>query len=165
LAAESSQTSIVIPIWLWRRMILQLRRRGGSHSESGAFLFAEQEAGADSVTSFVCYEDLDPNPYTDGAIAFHGIGYSALWEHCRDAKRRVVADVHTHPGGNVRQSPIDQRNPMLPLQGHTALIVPNFANTSWWTLDAVGVYEYLGDFKWRRHPGRGRKRRVILSLW
>jgi proteasome lid subunit RPN8/RPN11 len=165
LATKASRTSIVIPVWLWRRMILQLRQRGGGQSESGAFLFAEDEAAADRVISFVCYDDLDPNPYEGGAIAFHAVGYSALWEHCRTAKLRVVADVHTHPSCNVRQSPIDQRNPMLPLQGHTALIVPNFADTPWWTLDSVGVHEYLGDYKWHSDPGRGRKRRVVLSLW
>ena len=38
---------------------------------------------------------------------------------------------------------------MLPILGHTAMIVPNFAKTAWWSLNAVGVYEYLGDFKWR----------------
>jgi hypothetical protein len=54
---------------------------------------------------------------------------------------------------------------MLPLQGHTALIVPNFADTPWWTLEAVGIYEYLGDFKWRSHGAARGKRRVILTLW
>jgi hypothetical protein len=65
----------------------------------------------------------------------------------------------------VGQSCIDQRNPMIPLQGHTALIVPSFAHTRWWTLDEAGVYEYLGDFKWRSHPAANGKRRVALSLW
>jgi proteasome lid subunit RPN8/RPN11 len=165
LATESSQKPIVIPVWLWRRVILQLRRRGGGHSESGAFLLAEQAAATDRVKSFVCYDDLDPNAYDGGVIAFHAVGYSALWEQCRNSKRRVVADVHTHPGRYVRQSSIDQRNPMLPLQGHTALIVPNFGDTPWWTLDGIGVYEHLGGFRWRSHPVGSRKRSVILSLW
>jgi hypothetical protein len=72
--------------------------------------------------------------------------------------------VHTHPGRGVGQSGIDQRNPMIPLQGHTALIVPNFAHTRWWTLDDVGIYEYLGNFKWRTHGVAGRERRVVLRL-
>jgi hypothetical protein len=164
LATESAEKPIVISVWLWRRVILQLRRRGRGHSESGVFLLADQPA-ANRVKSFVCYDDLDPNAYEGGAIAFHAAGYSALWEHCRNIKQRVVADVHTHPGRSVMQSPIDQRNPMLPLQGHTALIVPKFGHTPWWTLDLVGFYEYLGNFKWRNHSGKGRKGRVILTPW
>src|SRR5207249_5131589 len=49
-----------------------------------------------------------------------------------------LADAHTHPGADVGQSPIDQRHPMVPIVGHTAMIVPNFANMGWWSLDAVG---------------------------
>jgi len=165
LDSDHAQTSITIPVWLWRRLIVQLRRRGGGHSESGAFLLAPQDASADPVTSFICYDDLDPDAYDSGAIAFHAAGHAALWEHCRQKNLRVLADVHTHPGRNIRQSHIDQRNPMLPLQGHTALIVPNFADTPWWTLEAVGIYEYLGDFKWRSHGAARGKRRVSLTLW
>lgn len=54
---------------------------------------------------------------------------------------------------------------MMPIAGHTAMIVPNFANTSWWSLNAVGVYEYLGGFKWRTHAASAPNRRVKLSLW
>jgi hypothetical protein len=165
LAIEPSKKPIVIPVWLWRRVILRLRRRGGGHSETGAFLLADDTATSDRVRSFVCYDELDPNVYEGGAIAFHAAGYSALWERCRNAKRRVVADVHTHPGQNVRQSPIDQRNPMLPLRGHTALIIPNFGDTAWWTLDGIGVYEHLGGYRWRSQPTGRNRRSVILSLW
>jgi hypothetical protein len=42
--------------------------------------------------------------------------------------------------------------------------VPRFAKTAWWSLVAVGVYEYLGNFKWRSHPPSP-SRRVKLSLW
>ena len=127
-------------------------------------MLAPQGAAVDRATCFLCYDELDPNAYLGGGIAFHAVGHAALWEHCRMKKLRVLADVHTHPGHNVRQSPTDQRNPMLPLHGHTAIIVPNFANTSWWTLNAVGVYEYLGDFQWRSYAAGCGKRRVTLGL-
>ena len=76
----------------------------------------------------------------------------------------MLADAHTHPGPDVGQSAIDQRHPMLPVLGHTAMIVPDFARTGWWSLSAVGVYEYLGNFQWRVHPP-SHSRRVKLSLW
>lgn len=165
MASDRIQQQITIPILLWRRLIIQLRKKGHGHSESGAFLLTPKDAVAARVTSYICYDDLDPEAYQGGAIAFHAVGHAALWEHCRKQTLRVIADVHTHPGRGTAQSCTDQQNPMIPLQGHTALIVPNFAHTAWWTLDDVGIYEYLGAFKWRSHIAGSGKRRVALSLW
>ena len=156
---------MTVTLWLWRRLILELRRRGRGRNESGAFLLVPQDSDANRVTSFVCYDDLDPDAYEDGAIAFHAVGHAALWELCGRRGLRVLADVHTHPGSYVRQSPTDQRNPMIPLQGHIALIVPHFANTSWWTIDSAGVYEYLGNFGWRSYARADGRRPVRLTLW
>jgi len=165
LASDAAQTSIRIPIWLWRRVIAQIRLRGKEASESGAFLLGPQGNNFNRVTAFICYDDLDPDAYQGGAIAFHAVGHAALWEHCRKEKLRVVADVHTHPGRSVGQSWIDKKNPMIPLRGHTAIIVPNFANTPWWSLDGAGIYEYLGNFEWRIHSASRRNRRISLTLW
>ena len=89
---------------------------------------------------------------------------------CRGAGRRekaleVLADVHTHPGRWVEQSSIDRRHPMLPIVHHTALIVPCYGRASRWPLKGVGVYEYLGNFKWATHNRAGKSKRVSLSLW
>jgi len=165
LASNPATTVVRVPLLLWAQVIVQLRRRGKGKGESGAFLLGPQDSVSGRVTTYVCYDDLDPHAYQSGAIAFHAVGHAALWEYCRKKKLQVLADVHTHPGQNVRQSPIDQRHPMIPMQGHTAMIVPNFAKTPWWSLGAVGVYEYLGDFKWRTHDASQKPRRVSLTLW
>jgi proteasome lid subunit RPN8/RPN11 len=165
LASDPAITAIRIPLLLWTQVILRLRRQGAGKGESGAFLLGQQRGNFARVTTYVCYDALDPNAYQFGAIAFHAAGYAALWEYCRDKKLQVLADVHTHPGKDVRQSSIDQRNPMVPVPGHTAIIVPNFARTPWWSISAVGVYEYLGDFKWRAHGVSGKPRRVSLRPW
>ena len=165
MASDFAEASLSITIWLWRRLILELRRRGRGHSESGAFLLAPRIGTANRVTSFVCYDDLDPDVYEGGAIAFHAAGHAALWNHCRMKGLRVLADVHTHPGNFIRQSSIDQRNPMIPLLGHLALILPNFANTPWWTLDSAGINEYLGSFAWRSYNHADGERPVRLTLW
>jgi proteasome lid subunit RPN8/RPN11 len=141
-----------------------LRSRSAGERESGAFLLGPQN-GAARVTAFVCYDDLDPDAYQSGSIAFHATGYAALWRHCAEHKLQVIADVHTHPGASVRQSWIDQKNPMIPTVGHTALILPNYGRTPWWTLKHAGVYEYLGNFNWGTHPPTAAKRRVNLTLW
>lgn len=147
----------------WIRLLRQLRRRGGGLRETGAFLLGRDRGGYKAVTAFVCYDDLDPEACQRGAIAFHAVGYAALWEYCREYAVVVIADVHTHPSTRVTQSWIDQRNPMLPVAGHTAMIVPRFGRTAWWSLRQIGVYEYLGNYRWRAHPYDAP--RVRLSLW
>jgi proteasome lid subunit RPN8/RPN11 len=165
VASDATTSAIRIPVWLWAAAIFDLRKRGAGKRESGAFLLGSRGGGAGRVTSYLCYDDIDPAAYQMGTIAFHAAGYAALWQHCKERKVEVLGDVHTHPGPDVAQSGIDQRHPMLPVIGHTALIVPNFGRTAWWSLKAVGVHEYLGSFKWRTHGPDETPRRIKLSLW
>jgi proteasome lid subunit RPN8/RPN11 len=158
-------TTIKIPVWRWAMIIFDLRRRGGGVRESGAFLLGNEDRDPARVTSYICYDEVDPDAYQSGAIAFHASGCAALWRHCKEKQLDLLVDVHTHPGPDVGQSSIDERHPMIPVVGHTAMIVPNFARTAWWSLKLVGVYEYLGGFKWRTYPASAPGRRVKLSLW
>jgi proteasome lid subunit RPN8/RPN11 len=165
LASNPVITTIKIPIWLWVGVIFDLRRRGRGVRESGAFLLGREGSDPARVTSYICYDDVDPEAYQAGVIAFHASGCAALWRLCKEKQLDLLVDVHTHPGRDVRQSSIDERHPMMPITGHTAMIVPDFAKTGWWSLNAIGVYEYLGGFKWRTHAASARNRRVKLSLW
>lgn len=98
-------------------------------------------------------------------MTLHAEGYAKLWQHCRERGLQVLADIHTHPGGDVRQSSIDQKHPMIPIAGHTAMIAPHLGRTSIWSLVEIGIYEYLGRYKWRAHPASKGRRRVSLCLW
>ena len=164
MASDATQP-LLIPRLLWARLVFSLRRRGDGRRESGAFLFAPENSSLRRITAFSCYDNFDPCAYQSGAITFHAEGYASLWEHCRRKELQILADVHSHPGSWVGQSGIDQENPMIPTHGHTALIVPNFGRTPWWSLERVGVYEYLGDFKWRDCRIASASPRVALSIW
>lgn len=165
MASETSAPTITMPLFLWAALVLDLRKRGQDRRESGAFLLGQQNSNTSKVRKYICYDDIDTNAYQHGAIAFHADGYAALWKRCKELKLEVLADVHTHPGRDVRQSPIDQRHPMLPVLGHTAMIMPYFAHTSVWSLIGIGVYEYLGNFKWRTHDLRAVPPRFKLTWW
>ena len=154
-----------VPVLLWIRLLRELRHRGGGQRESGAFLLSRSSGGRDRIRAFICYDDLDPGTGRSRAILFHARGYAALWNYCRQKNLDIVADVHTHPGRLVDQSEIDRTHPMIPVVGHTAIILPYFACTPWWSLGAAGVYEYLGKFEWRTHHGKLRRNRLRLSLW
>lgn len=158
----SDQAQLTISRWLWRRLVGELRRRGQGRRESGAFLLGVRRGEIAFVRDFICYDDLDPNALDKGYVTFHSQGLKALWAQCRSRQMDVIADVHTHPGPNTRQSELDQRHPMIPVNGHIALIVPNFGNTVQWQLDGVGVHEYL-EAEWLHH--KEPQSRVRLTWW
>lgn len=153
-------STLTIPRLLWWRLWRELKRRGAGRRESGAFLLAND--GGTKVRDFLCYDDLDPHALDSGIVVFHGCGYVPLWEHCRACKRRVLADVHTHPGEWTGQSGSDRSNPMISQPGHLALILPNFAQARWPGLRNVGIHEYLGHHQWKRWESSAGRVRVSL---
>ncbi len=165
LASEPVLEKISLSVWLWARLLTDLRRRGDGRRESGAFLLGHSDGPRGRIATYVCYDDLDPDALKSGAVTFHAKGYAALWQVCREKALEVLADAHTHPGHWVEQSAIDRRHPMVPIVHHTALIVPCYGQASPWSLKGVGVYEYLGEFKWATHNRAGRSKRVSLRLW
>lgn len=131
---------------LWLRLVWQLRRRGGGKRESGAFLLGPTEGGR--ISSFICYDDLDPRCLHTGIIRFDGSGYVPLWKRCAERRLKVVADVHTHPTSWTGQSTADEAHPMVAQSGHLALILPSYAQRSWSGLKGAGFYRYLGQGGW-----------------
>lgn len=143
----------------WDAMIAELGRRGQGRRESGAFLLADRKGFQTAVTRVVYLDDLDPSCLT-GAINFNGLAYSKLWDICDAEKRRVIGDIHTHPGAGVRQSRIDAANPMVAQAGHIALIVPHFAMRPT-KPKAVGVHRYDGE-GWESWTGKQAAHRLLV---
>ena len=146
----SSDAGLKVSRWLWWKLIHDLRHRGRGRRESGAFLLGKRCGTCAKVRQFICYDDLDPEALDSGYVTFHGKGLSRLWAMCRDLQLEVLADVHTHPGRDTRQSLIDARHPMIPVEGHLALIVPCFGQTTPYSLAGVGIHEYRAT-GWRSY--------------
>jgi len=140
-------------------MIKELGRRGRGRREAGAFLLGDREGGDRTVTRVVYLDDLDPQCLV-GGIEFDGLAYSKLWDLCDAEDKRVIGDVHTHPGASVRQSDIDAANPMLAKAGHVALIVPHFA-TRPTAAREVGVHRYDGE-RWEAWFGDEAAQRLLI---
>lgn len=139
-----------IPVVAWLRLVWQLRKRGHGRRESGAFLLGPSSGGV--ISGFICYDDLDPRCLDTGIIRFDGRGYVPLWTHCSERKLKVVADVHTHPEGWTGQSEADRTHPMVAQVGHLALILPHFAQDSWFGPKGAGFFRYLGEERWETLP-------------
>jgi hypothetical protein len=134
---------------LWKKLILDLRKRGQNKRESGAFLMVK--SGENKIVDYLCYDDLDPGCLNTGMIVFNGIGYRELWDYCLTHGFVVAADIHTHPGQKTRQSGLDKAHPMILQKGHVALIVPRYARRNARSFKEVGAYEYLGDYQWNSY--------------
>lgn len=131
----------------WRKLMRELRLRGQGRRESGAFLLGHFDGDVRVITHFVPYDDIDPRALDRGYVHIDGGKMGKLWAICQQLKVEVVADVHTHPGG-VEQSESDRCNPMIAVMGHTAFIVPRFAQAAVRRRD-VGMYQYLGSNTWQ----------------
>lgn len=156
---------VEIPRLQWMGLVGDLNARGRGKRESGAFLLGKRDAKSRSVVKYICYDDLDPKALTHGIVEFHQGGFSKLWDICKEHGLQVLADVHTHPGRDVRQSSIDKENPMVPVRGHVGLILPRFGKTSIWSLDAVGIHRFLGGRQWESFSASDLNCPVRLSLW
>lgn len=149
---------LVIPRRLYRALCDELARRGRGRRESGAFLLASTRGPSNRIVDVAYYDDLDPDSLT-GAISFHTIGYSALADRCARDQLTVVADVHTHPRGQVYQSDTDQAHPMVAIAGHTALIMPCYG-AGQPTLRQLGVHVFGGAGRWDTTRGRASRTRI-----
>ncbi len=144
----------------WRALTSELARRGQGRRESGAFLLARSERQPRHVVEAIPFDEIDPHAL-NGAISIRGTAFGRLWEICRERGLRVVADVHTHPGRVVRQSRVDQANPMIAKRGHTAIILPDYAQGDPQPRDS-GVHVYAGDRTWVSHYGEQAARQIVL---
>lgn len=148
---------------LWRSILAELRRRGANVRESGAFLLGHVENGRREVRAAAYYDDLDPHALDTGIIRFRGAAFGLLWDLCQRTSLAVVADVHTHPG-TPGQSRADATHPMISQPGHFSLIVPAFARQGVRRAD-LGLYEYLGEHRWRNHSGATARDILYFGWW
>lgn len=137
---------LTISYLMWFKLIKGLRKRGMNRKESGAFLLGKPDSKI--ISKIMYYDDLDPHSLDNGFIEFDGCGYVLLWDYCIERNLTVLADVHTHPGNMIKQSGTDIANPMISLPGHIALIIPKFARKWFLSKKEIGIYRYLGNYKW-----------------
>lgn len=153
--------TITIPWYRWVRLILELKRRGEGLRESGALLLAKKNQRR--VVEVLYYDDLDPKCLDTGIVRLNGSALVAAWEYCRRKSLTIVADLHTHPTADTRQSESDKQNPIVRDKHHTAIIVPRFAQGSHFSLSGVSTYDYLTNKEWRScSPSEKRLKLVAL---
>jgi len=136
----------------WLHITGELHHRTEGRHESGAFLLGRRTGSAREATTAIYYDDLDRRAYDTGVCVLGADAFGRLWDKCAEQSLSVVADAHVHSHG-ARQSWSDRGNPMIARPGHLALILPLLAKPPV-RLWSVGLYEYLGDYRWCSHGGR-----------
>lgn len=136
---------LVCPTAVWQHGVAELRRRTYGRREAGAFLLGQIDKRR-VIEEFIFYDDIDPQALASGIVDIDGRKLGALWDHCRETGRRVVADVHVHPSGH-RQSASDRANPIIAEIGHIAIILPDYASGAT-EPGGIGVHHYIGNRKW-----------------
>lgn len=132
---------------MWFRILKSLRIRGKGVRESGAFLLSDPDRG--KIADYILYDDIDPTALDKGHVHFDSALLGEVWEYCSEHDLKVIADVHTHPkGAGVKQSITDRMHPAIPQEGHIAMIVPNYSENWFISLDEIGIYKYLGNKQW-----------------
>lgn len=139
---------LICPTSIWEAGTKELHRRTFGLRESGAFLLGKK-GRTRQIEEFVFYDDIDEKALDSGIVIIDGRRLGALWAHCRETGRDVVADIHIHPRG-FGQSASDKANPIIAEKGHFAIILPDFATGSN-RPGNIGVYRYRGDRLWNDH--------------
>lgn len=137
---------IKISIYQWLSLIKGLKLRTQGVRESGAFLLSELNSR--KVNKVMFYDTFDPSVSESGIIQFKGA--VEFYKYLAEKKLEVLADIHTHPGSDTRQSESDQSHPMIRLTGHIAIIAPNFCKSIYLRPTDCSVYKYLGEFNWQK---------------
>ena len=142
---------------VWEVGTAELARRTlDGRRESGAYLLGKHRPdGSRDILEFIYYDDIDPAALATGIVTIRQTALPRLWELCRSRGYGVVADVHVHPHG-YGQSSSDQENPVMPRQGHIALILPDFAQNQPCP-GKIGMFEVLGNGAWTQHSDEGTK--------
>lgn len=136
---------------LWTEITLELHRRTEGSHESGVFLLGKRNGDSREAIAAIYYDELDPHAYDSGICILEAGSFGILWDRCAALGLSVVADAHVHLFG-AGQSRADRDNPMIARPGHLALILPRMARRPV-RLWSVGIYQYLGDHRWRSHGG------------
>jgi hypothetical protein len=154
-------SAIILPPALLRKTIGMLRR-GGLRQEERVALWLST-AALRSPTSIV--EVYEPDQIA--AIDYFRLppeSMRALMGHLKATRRRIVAQIHTHPG-RAFHSDVDAEWAIVRHVGALSLVLPRFAATTTVEtfLDEVMTYAFTPEGEWRHHPNFGPEAKIMIA--
>lgn len=154
-------SAIILPPALLRETIDMLRR-GGLRQEERVALWLSTAAQRSPAPIVEVYE-----PDQIAAIDYFRLpseSMRALMGHLKATRRRIVAQIHTHPG-RAFHSEVDAEWAIVRHVGALSLVLPRFADTTTVEtfLDEVITYAYTPEGEWRHQPNFGSEAKVRIA--
>jgi hypothetical protein len=154
-------SAIVLPATLLRQTI-DILRRGGQRQEERIALWLSTAAQRSPAPIVDVYE-----PAQIASIDYFRLppeSMRALMDHLRSTRRRIVAQIHTHPG-RAFHSDVDAEWAIVRHVGALSLVLPRFAATTTpeTFLDDVMTYAYTAEGEWRHHQNFGPEARIRIG--
>lgn len=147
---------------LWQKTQKGLATRGAGERESACLWVGQRGKEIWLVKGIIFLDDI---PGTISNRRYHHTPkevVNKIYQVLRNEGLQIIADVHTHPGGNVEMSNLDKNHPIEYRIGLLSIILPNFGFAPV-TLRNTGFHEYLGNDKWGRIPYKDVLRRISLT--
>jgi proteasome lid subunit RPN8/RPN11 len=143
------------------RATIDILRRGAAAREERVVLWLSAAAVRIPASVVEVYE---PDQVTE--IDFFRLppaSMRALMDHLRSTRRRVVAQIHTHPGP-AYHSEADAAWAIVSHIGALSLVLPRFAATTTLEnfLEEVVTYEYTSAGDWDHRPNMGPGARLTV---
>jgi|LNAP01.1.fsa_nt_gb hypothetical protein len=144
------------------RTTLSILRRGGDRHEEMVALWLSAAAPRTPAPIVEVYEP-DQVARVDH-FRLPPASMQALMGHLRATRRRIVAQIHTHPGGAFH-SDADAQWAIVRHVGALSLVLPRFAATTTTEnfLEEVMTYEYSSAGEWDHCPNAGPGARVMVT--
>ncbi|HQS17733.1 hypothetical protein [Reyranella sp.] len=137
-------------------------RRGGERGEERVALWLSTAAPRTPAAVIEVYE---PDQVAEvDYFRLPPLSMRSLMDHLRPTRRRIVAQIHTHPG-QAFHSEVDAEWAIVKHVGALSLVLPRFAATTTPEnfLEEVMTYEYSSDGDWQHCPSVGPAARVIVT--
>lgn len=137
-------------------------RRGGERGEERVALWLSASAARTPAAIVEVYE---PDQIADvDYFRLPPISMRSLMDHLKATRRRIAAQIHTHPG-RAFHSEVDAEWAIVRHVGALSLVLPRFAATTTTEnfLEEVMAYEFSREGDWNLRPNLGRDARVTVT--
>lgn len=144
------------------RKTIAVLRRGGVRREERVVLWLSNAALREPAPIMEVYE---PDQIAEvDYFRLPSASMRSLMDHLRSTRRRIVAQIHTHPD-NAFHSDADAKWAIIRHVGALSLVLPRFAVDTTFEnfLSEVVTYEYNSAGHWDHRPNRGPTARVIVA--
>ncbi|TIN48494.1 MAG: hypothetical protein E5Y32_04420 [Mesorhizobium sp.] len=144
------------------RTTIDILRRGGECRHERVVLWLSTAAVRTPASIIEVYE---PEQIADiDYFKLPPTSMQALMDHLRSTRRRIVAQIHTHPG-RAYHSDVDAKWPIIRHVGALSLVLPHFAATTTPEnfLTEVMTYEYSPAGGWDHCSNSGLDARLMVT--